>query len=122
MNNSRKILLSTDSEFNRVDCCQCGIAFYVTSKWKERKEESHDNFYCPNGHTNYYPAESEAEKLTRKLEFEKNRRISAENELKKQKAVNQKSQKRIKNGVCPCCQRTFKQLAAHMKNKHPHYA
>lgn len=22
-------------------------------------------------------------------------------------------------GVCPCCNRTFKQLAAHMKTKHP---
>lgn len=24
--------------------------------------------------------------------------------------------------TCPCCKRTFKQLAAHMKNKHPEFA
>jgi hypothetical protein len=24
-------------------------------------------------------------------------------------------------GVCPCCKRTVKQLAAHMKEKHPEF-
>ena len=38
-----------------------------------------------------------------------------------QKAAKTKLIKRIKNGICPCCNRTFKQLAAHMKNKHPEY-
>ena len=122
MNNSRKILLPVDLEFDRVDCCSCGIAFYVGSKWIGQKKNDHSNFYCPNGHSNYYPGESNEEKVTRKLEFEKNRRISAELELKKQKLENVKSQKRIKNGVCPCCNRTFKQLAAHMKNKHPEFS
>jgi hypothetical protein len=27
--------------------------------------------------------------------------------------------KRAKAGVCPCCNRTFKQLAAHMASQHP---
>lgn len=29
---------------------------------------------------------------------------------------------RAANGVCPCCNRTFKQLAAHMSSQHPKYA
>ena len=29
---------------------------------------------------------------------------------------------RVAASVCPCCKKTFKQLAAHMKNKHPNYA
>ena len=28
---------------------------------------------------------------------------------------------RVAHGVCPCCNRTFKQLARHMKTKHPDY-
>ena len=32
-----------------------------------------------------------------------------------------KVRKRVGNGVCPCCGRTFKQLAAHMKSQHPAY-
>jgi hypothetical protein len=33
-----------------------------------------------------------------------------------------KLRERARAGVCPCCHRTFKQLAAHMANKHPDYA
>ena len=29
--------------------------------------------------------------------------------------------KRVANGVCPCCNRTFKDLAAHMSTQHPDY-
>jgi chemotaxis response regulator CheB len=32
-----------------------------------------------------------------------------------------KTKKRVANGVCPCCNRTFKQLARHMKAKHPEF-
>ncbi len=32
-----------------------------------------------------------------------------------------KANRRVKNGVCPCCNRTVKQLAAHMKSKHPNF-
>jgi DNA repair exonuclease SbcCD ATPase subunit len=28
---------------------------------------------------------------------------------------------RIKNGICPCCKRSFVQLARHMATKHPEY-
>ena len=30
--------------------------------------------------------------------------------------------RRVGNGVCPCCNRTFKNLADHMTTKHPDYA
>lgn len=33
-----------------------------------------------------------------------------------------KTQTRVKNGVCPCCTRSFSNLAAHMATKHPKYA
>lgn len=32
-----------------------------------------------------------------------------------------KLKKRIANGVCPCCKRSFCNLAAHMKTQHPEY-
>jgi hypothetical protein len=31
-------------------------------------------------------------------------------------------QKRVGNGVCPCCNRTFEDLARHMKVKHREYS
>lgn len=33
-----------------------------------------------------------------------------------------KERKRIVNGACPCCNRTFANLASHMKSKHPTHA
>lgn len=33
-----------------------------------------------------------------------------------------RTKKRGGHGVCPCCNRTFQQLARHMKSKHPDYA
>ena len=32
-----------------------------------------------------------------------------------------KLKNRVKNGVCPCCNRTFVNLLRHMKSKHPEY-
>lgn len=43
------------------------------------------------------------------------RRLSA------QRGVTTRIKNRVKHGVCPCCQRTFRQLAAHMKSKHPDF-
>jgi hypothetical protein len=28
----------------------------------------------------------------------------------------------VKHGVCPCCKRTFENLARHMKGQHPTFA
>jgi len=39
-----------------------------------------------------------------------------------EKAAKTRIKNRIGNGVCPCCNRTFKDLASHMKCKHPEYA
>jgi Asp-tRNA(Asn)/Glu-tRNA(Gln) amidotransferase A subunit family amidase len=59
--------------------------------------------------------------------------LAAERDQAKAEARGQKAAKtRIKNdrdrirdrvgaGVCPCCNRTFKQLARHMQAKHPDY-
>jgi hypothetical protein len=44
------------------------------------------------------------------------RRLSA------QFGENTKLRKRIKNGVCPCCTRSFTNLRRHLQTKHPEYA
>jgi len=32
-----------------------------------------------------------------------------------------KTKRRVANGVCPCCNRTFADLSAHMHGQHPEY-
>lgn len=44
-----------------------------------------------------------------------------ENRRRAEKAAKTRLKNRAKAGVCPCCNRTFKQLAAHMKTQHPNW-
>jgi hypothetical protein len=100
------------------------------------------SFYCPNGHGQHYLGKTEAQKLTEKLEEERRLRQRAEQNVAmwaddareaKDRADKERHRanaykghatritKRAKAGVCPCCNRTFKALAAHMANKHPQF-
>ena len=103
------------------ECIVCGVVFAFTDYFYNERKKDHINFYCPNGHSQHYTQESEAEKNARLLREEQRRHQrtliranEAEREVKRLCY-------RAKNGVCPCCKRTFRQLAAHMKKKHPNY-
>jgi hypothetical protein len=109
-----------------VECCSCGVVFGMPSDLNERfMNDPSKYFYCPNGHNQHYSKSKEQrlrEEAERKLQQKENElanlastKIQLEGQLKK---ANSKL-KRVQNGVCPCCNRTFKDLAAHMKTKHP---
>jgi hypothetical protein len=49
-------------------------------------------------------------------------RDTAERRRRAEKAAKTKIKNRVAKGVCPCCNRTFQNLADHMKSKHPDYA
>lgn len=49
-------------------CITCGVRFAVPSAFIEKRREDHKTFYCPNGHTMYYPHENKEEILSRELE------------------------------------------------------
>lgn len=125
----------THQDVTILDCANCGITFGITSSFEQRRREDHKGFYCPNGHSNVYKGESETEKLRRRLDFARDNaaRIAAERDQAKQDAKVQKGRatrflndrdrerKRAAAGVCPCCNRTFKQLARHMASQHPEH-
>ena len=76
--------------------------------------------------------ESEVDKLRKQLTDEKLKRERAERDTEWARVAERQAEaarakvekklrlqtRRIEAGVCPHCQRTFKQLAAHMKCKH----
>ena len=97
------------------------------------RQSSHE-WQCIYGHKQHFAAgKSEAEKLREQLEAERRNRQRAEQNIayyqdKAQKERNRangykghatKMTRRAKAGVCPCCNRTFKQLARHMASQHP---
>ena len=117
------------------NCIECGVAFGMPTSLDTELRRNHKTFVCPHGHRQSYQGESEAEKLKRMLDAEQ-KRLSAqiashdqtraalrntEKQLAAQKGQTTKLKNRVGNGVCPCCNRKFKQLAAHMKDKHPEF-
>ena len=103
-----------------VTCCNCSVVFAMPDYMIKRLQERGGSFYCPNGHSQYY-TKSEVQRLREKLD-EQTR--AATQMAERAKAAEQKMKrmgKRVSVGVCPCCNRTFQQLARHMKAKHPKF-
>ncbi len=122
-------------ELVKVECCNCGCVYGLTETMERRMRDSHALFYCPNGHSQYFPGETEAEKLKRQvaqlqtsiehkdanISSLREQRSALERSRAALKGVHTRTCNRVKNGVCPCCNRTFANLAAHMHTKHPDF-
>lgn len=117
-------------------CIKCGMTFAVPSEWDTRRRADHATFYCPNGHGQHYPGKTREEQRIEELEaaVARERRareseqqsrewaqraaLTAKQQAGKARAKLARTMDRVHCGVCPHCQRTFKQLAAHIKSKH----
>lgn len=116
-------------------CSECGVESAMPANMLRQRRSDKQVFYCPNGHQQMF-RKSDVDDLKEKLEREQVARKRAEDlrnaslqELEnarlqtrmtrgKLKALKQ----RTKNGVCPCCHRSFVQLQRHMATKHPEFA
>lgn len=61
------------------------------------------------------------DKANRLLKEEQDRHKRTLERVNEAERERDKLKRRVKAGVCPCCKRTFKQLVAHMKHKHPDF-
>lgn len=125
--------LLIDTKFVCITCT-CGLIFAVPEHVRQRWTETGSGFHCPMGHPLSYK-ESDIQKLKKQLEQEQRRlkfaqenaaseraaRERTERRLVARKGVNTRLRNRIKNGVCPCCTRTFMNLQQHIKTKHPEF-
>ena len=128
------------TELHVINCGECGGTYALSKKYVKKKQE-HGGFwtcpYCKCGWV-YSKEASEVEKLERQLAkqreateyqrlckeevtgerdyFEKSR-----NGMKGALRKEQKKLDRVKNGVCPCCNRHFKNLERHMTGQHPEF-
>jgi hypothetical protein len=127
---NREVMIETI--IHVIECARCNIDFGIGDDFMRRRREDHQNFYCPNGHSNVYNGKSDLEKerdrLARQLEFANTRATAAEDQAqtaerrrRAQKAANTRLKRRVANGVCPCCTRSFRDLQRHMETKHPGY-
>jgi chromosome segregation ATPase len=113
-----------------MTCGQCGVTFAMPEEMRDDKERNGGEWYCVNGHGRIYK-KTVREKLREAQEAlarERARRDQAEASATAQRAAATRARnerdrlkKRAAAGVCPCCNRTFQQLARHMKSKHPDF-
>jgi hypothetical protein len=125
----RAEILQYPQQLETTECISCGVTFAFPKTLIDKQRRDGGYHYCPNGHQQGWSQElSENGKLKAELEA-KNREIALQgshlkhkdDQIAAQKGINTKLRKRIGAGVCPCCHRTFQQLAGHMATKHPDY-
>lgn len=103
--------------------CTCGINFAIPDTLHQQlldhRGPNGKQVYCPLGHTWYYTGKTDAERERDKRLATEAQLVAARDQLDAEKKAHARTQRRVTNGVCPCCHRTFKQLQRHMKAKHP---
>lgn len=119
-------------ELELLNCGGCGTVFGVSKVQVEQLRRTHDTFYCPNGCERHYPQKSEAELLRDQLVEQKRRaefleadaqramqvRDAQAKQIREMQVAHAKVTSRVSKGVCPCCNRTFRNLARHMATQH----
>lgn len=111
------------------ECGVCAVLFAFPETLREKALADHSRrFFCPNGHNLAYLGKTEAEKLKDQLDRERDRsarlasqRDQVEASLRATRGVVTRMRNRASAGLCPCCNRTFQQLARHMAAKHPEF-
>ncbi len=113
-----------------IDCFKCGALFALPEQVNDELVRSGRDFWCPNGHSQHYTESTvtllkkEREKSARiqaRLDQERAELAASERRASAARGQVTRIRNRIANGVCPCCNRTFVDLASHMKTKHPDY-
>jgi DNA-binding XRE family transcriptional regulator len=108
-----------------IHCCNCAMVFAMDGDFYDRRLKDRGTWYCPAGHPQHFTGETEAQRLQRELEH-KQRQLEMEEahsaRLKTERdqvaRAHHRMRQRVFNGVCPCCNRTFQNLMAHMKTEH----
>lgn len=116
-------------------CCVCGSHFAMPRELKRAaRKDTGVWFFCPLGHRQHYKT-SEADQVRADLaaterrlaaveksrEWTEKRLENTERRLSATRGVVTKLKNRAAAGVCPCCSRTFQNLARHMSTKHPDF-
>ena len=115
-----------------LTCCNCFTHFAMDNDLYRRRNEQGGTFYCPNGHGQHF-TENQVEKLKKQNaslskrvdwaeDSARRARDEAEQVKRERTAIKghlTRTRKRIANGICPCCSRSFANVARHIENKHP---
>lgn len=118
------MLLSQKYTLVTTRCCD--FTFAITENTFENWRRTRRGWKCPScGEGWCFTGKSEEQKQREKAERElaraQARAIRAESAAKDSNRKYRRMRTRIRNGVCPGCNRTFDNVARHMATKHPNF-
>lgn len=109
-----------------VFCAKCGVAFGLASHYEKERRRDHESFYCPNQHSQYFPQETEEERLRRDNKSLRDRNsalIADRDQIEASRRAYKGQATRLRNraiaGECPLCGRHLRDLERHMHRQHP---
>lgn len=118
-------MTTISTEIVIIGCGECGGPIALTKRQQQQLKDNHKTFYCPVGHSRYYPALNEAEQLRADLEqeLEYSLKLKSSNDdlllkLSDQNKELKRVNRRAEVGVCQKCHRTFVNVQRHMATKH----
>lgn len=112
-------------EFEVVTCANCKVQFMLTLKHVEILRNSHNTFYCPNGHNLSYgksTCETTKEKLEKDLANQKHWVDILEkgnNELMQEHWNLKKQILDLRKKDCPHCNKRYIDIKKHIRKSHP---
>lgn len=132
---------SADTTLKVMSCPTCHITYAIPASLERaalhwRGSQSNGwRLCCPLGHTWWYTGENEEDRLRGQLvgERERRARLAAErDQLQASERAQRGAATRARNerdrvrtraaaGVCPCCNRTFQNVARHVASQHPDF-
>ena len=105
-------------QLTSVECYLCSVPFGMPEGMRDNRQRDGQTFYCPVGHPQCY-GDSEGDRLRARVKQLESTLLSERDQLAAAKGELAKVRKRVANGVCPCCHRSFANVARHMKSQHP---
>ena len=111
-----------------VECNSCHTIFAMTEALDKARRADRQTFWCPLGHTLWYPGETEEKRLKRQLAsaeqdaaFYRDNLRATERSLAATRGVVTKLKKKVQAGVCPVddCRRNFANVGRHVRRMHP---
>ena len=117
-----------------LSCSRCKEQFGLTDEVENQLRRSSASFHCPWGHLQHFPqGETEEQKLRRERDSLKQQAARLHDRIREEAARADKERhrangykghatrisRRVKAGVCICCNRQFQDLQRHMATKHP---
>ena len=114
--------------YSQENCQECGSVFWVNAAAMKYKRDNGGKYWCPGCGTSWVFRDTTAARLQRQLDAERESKRFVQRRLDEEtrshaatRGYLTRQKRRSRAGVCPCCNRTFKQLSRHMKSQHPEY-